>query len=62
MMDESSSNFRHEQIAKVAYELWEKKGPPSGSVQIDWQMAEQILGLDAAKPPFAAFSLEANEE
>jgi hypothetical protein len=62
-MDQSSSNLRHEQVAKLAYELWERRGRPTSSAERDWLLAEQILeSLDPAKPPFGAFSLEANEE
>ena len=62
-MDQSSSNLRHEQVARLAYELWERNGRPTGSAETDWLLAEQILEfLDPTKPPFGAFSLEANEE
>jgi hypothetical protein len=62
-MHKSSPNFRHEQIARLAYELWERNGRPKGSAERDWRLAEQILEfLDPAKPPFGAFSLEAREE
>jgi len=61
-MYESSSNIRHEQVARLAYELWERSGRPAGSAERDWLMAEQILELlDPAKPPLGALSLEANE-
>lgn len=62
-MDESPPNLRHQQVAKLAYELWEKNGRPTGSAESDWLLAEQILQLgDPAKLPFGAFSLEAEEE
>jgi DUF2934 family protein len=62
-MHDSSLNIRHEQVARLAYELWERNGRPAGSAERDWLMAEQILEfLDPAKPPFGAFSLEANED
>jgi DUF2934 family protein len=62
-MHDSSSNIRHEQVARLAYELWERNGRPAGSAERDWLIAEQILEfLDPAKPPFGAFSLEANED
>ncbi len=62
-MDESWLRHRHEQIAKLAYEIWETNGRPTGSAERDWVLAEQILELgDAAKLPFGAFFLEANEE
>jgi hypothetical protein len=62
-MYESSPNLRHEQVARLAYELWERNGRPTGSAETDWLLAEQILEfLDPTKPPFGSFSLEANEE
>jgi Protein of unknown function (DUF2934) len=62
-MDESPPSLRHRQVARLAYELWERNGRPPGSAESDWLMAEQILQLeDPAKPPFGAFSLEAKEE
>ena len=61
-MDEPLSSLRHEQVAKLAYQLWERNGRPAGSAERDWLLAEQILEfLDTAKPPFGAVSLEANE-
>jgi hypothetical protein len=62
-MHESSPNPRHEQVAKLAYELWERNGRPKDSAERDWQLAEHILEfLNPAKPPFGALSLEASEE
>jgi hypothetical protein len=62
-MNESLARLRRKQVAKLAYELWERNGRPSGSAERDWLMAEEILDfLDPAKPPFADHSLEANEE
>jgi hypothetical protein len=62
-MYKSSPNLWHEQVARLAYELWEKNGRPKDSAERDWLMAEQILEfLDPAKPAFGALSLEAREE
>jgi hypothetical protein len=33
----------HEDIAKVAYHLWEERGAPIGSPEVDWRRAEQEL-------------------
>jgi hypothetical protein len=32
---------RHEFIAKLAYKLWDKRGRPFGSPDVDWFAAEQ---------------------
>ena len=61
-MSELLSHLRHDQIARLAYELWERNGRPAGSAERDWLLAEQILEvLDPTKPAFGAFSFEANE-
>jgi hypothetical protein len=36
-----------EEIAKLAYQLWEERGAPIGSPEIDWARAEQALSGDA---------------
>ena len=36
----------HEDIEKLAYQLWEERGAPVGSPEIDWERAEQTLGED----------------
>jgi hypothetical protein len=62
-MSEPLSKFRHEQVAILAYEFWERNGRPTDSAERDWLLAEQLLeSLDPAKPPFGALSLEAKEE
>jgi Protein of unknown function (DUF2934) len=32
-----------EEIEKLAYQLWEERGAPLGSPEIDWERAEQAL-------------------
>ena len=32
---------RHEFVAKLAYKLWEQRGRPLGSPEVDWFAAEQ---------------------
>jgi len=34
---------RHEFVAKLAHELWEKRGHPLGSPDVDWFAAEQAV-------------------
>jgi hypothetical protein len=34
---------RNEFVAKLAYELWEKRGRPLGSPEVDWFAAEQAV-------------------
>jgi len=34
---------RHEFVAKLAHELWERRGRPFGSPEVDWFAAEQAM-------------------
>jgi hypothetical protein len=34
---------RHELVQKLAYQLWEKRGSPLWSAEIDWFAAEKTL-------------------
>ena len=33
----------HEQVAILAYHLWQERGCPEGSPEVDWLQAEQQL-------------------
>jgi hypothetical protein len=35
-----------EEIEKLAYQLWEERGAPLDSPEIDWERAEQALHAD----------------
>ncbi|MGI8960240.1 MAG: DUF2934 domain-containing protein [Bryobacteraceae bacterium] len=41
----------HEDIAKLAYALWQQRGCPSGSAEFDWFAAEEKL-LESAEGRF----------
>jgi hypothetical protein len=59
---ESLPDLRHQQIAKLAYEIWEKNGRLAGSSEQNWLQAEQMVdSTGPANLPFGAFSLEADE-
>jgi hypothetical protein len=34
---------RHEFVAKLAYQLWEERGSPFGSPEVDWFAAERTV-------------------
>ncbi len=34
---------RHEFVAKLAYKLWEERGRPFGSPEVDWLAAERAM-------------------
>jgi Protein of unknown function (DUF2934) len=62
-MHKPPSDLWHQQVARLAYELWERNGRPAGSAEKDWLLAERILEfLDPAKAAFGAISLDPNEE
>ena len=42
-MDEIRSENAYERTAKLAYELWELRGCPEGSPEVDWAAAEEVL-------------------
>ena len=35
----------HEAVARLAYYLWEQRGRPEGSGELDWRQAEQKIGI-----------------
>jgi hypothetical protein len=43
----------HEDVAKLAYRLWEERGRPMGSPEVDWYRAER----EVETPPQAMSSL-----
>jgi hypothetical protein len=46
---------RHEEIAKLAYQLWERRGRPVGSPEIDWRAAESVLRARDSEEEFSPF-------
>jgi hypothetical protein len=56
-------------VGKLAYQLWEERGRPSGSPEQDWFRAEEQLrhhlgpsSPDSPEfPPLPSFSFEPNE-
>jgi hypothetical protein len=45
-------------ISELAYQLWEKRGRPFGSPEVDWYEAEKAL---AGESHLYCFSMEADE-
>ena len=54
--------YRHQEIAKLAYELWERRGRPLGSSEIDWYAAESALGVRDSQEEFSPFGLRMRPE
>ncbi len=44
--------YKHEEIARIAYELWERRGRPFGSPEIDWHAAENVLDAQDSRGEF----------
>lgn len=40
-------------IAALAYELWERRGRPDGSSEVDWLRAEELLAAELQRSSFA---------
>jgi len=55
--------YRNDEIAKLAYQLWERRGRPLGSPEIDWYAAESALGVRDWQDQFSPLSVhtEADE-
>jgi hypothetical protein len=43
LIPDFSYESRHEFVEKLAYELWEQRGRPLGSPDVDWFAAEQAV-------------------
>lgn len=52
----------HELTAKLAYQLWEQRGRPFGSPEVDWFAAEKtVASLHSMELPLYGIKLEADE-
>ena len=49
--------YTHEEIARLAYELWERRGRPLGSPEIDWYAAESALRVRDSQEQFSLLSV-----
>ena len=45
--------YMHDEIEKLACELWERRGHPLGSPEIDWYAAESALGVKDSREEFS---------
>ena len=48
--------YGHDEVAKLAYEFWERRGRPLGSPEIDWYAAESTLRMQDSREPFSLLS------
>ena len=50
--------FYHEQIERLAYQLWEERGRPAGSPDDDWFRANEILSdQEMNRLPFSSVAM-----
>jgi hypothetical protein len=54
--------YRHDEIAKLAYEFWQRRGRPLGSPEIDWYAAENALGVRDSEKQFPFLSVRFEPE
>ena len=47
-MEKIDPGIRHEDIERLAYELWQSRGSPVGSPQEDWEHATDIMVMREA--------------
>ena len=61
-MDDFFAGDAHAVTAKRAYQLWEQRGRPFGSPEVDWFAAEKALAsAPKLELPLNGIALEANE-
>ena len=62
-MDYFFAGDAHDATAKLAYQLWEQRGRPFGSPELDWFAAEKALGSSHRdlELPLYGIRLEADE-
>ena len=63
-VEECAARHVHMVTEQLAYELWERRGCPLGSPEVDWFAAEESLTSMFAYSglPQCAFSAESSEE
>jgi hypothetical protein len=54
--------YRHDEIAKLAYTLWELRSRPLGSPKIDWHAAERALGVRDSREELSFLSVRFEPE
>ena len=54
--------YRHDEIATLAYELWDRRGRPPGSPEIDWYAAESALRVRDSQEHFSLLSVRLEPE
>ena len=50
-MDGHVSGPGNEDIARLAYQIWEERGRPVGSAEVDWYEAERQLQTRSSEMP-----------
>jgi Protein of unknown function (DUF2934) len=55
--EKMKEKYTHGEIARLAYQLWERRGRPLGSPEIDWYVAESSLGVRDSQEQFSLLSV-----
>ena len=51
----------HDELCRAAYGFWQERGCPDGSPEVDWQRAEEELGLEEVESYASASSSRADQ-
>jgi DUF2934 family protein len=60
--EQMTEAYRHDEIARLAYEFWERRSRPLGSPEIDWYAAESALGVMHSQEQFSLLSVRLEPE
>jgi hypothetical protein len=60
--EQMTKEFRHDEIAKLAYGLWERRSRPLGSPEIDWYAAKSALRVRDSQEQFSLMSVRLEPE
>jgi len=60
--EQMTEAYPHDAIAKLAYGLWERRGRPLGSPEIDWYAAESALGVRDSQEQSSLLSVRLEPE
>ena len=56
VMTHSAHIPRHEEVETLAYKLWEERGAPFGTPEVDWFHAEEELHAAANDTPLSVLA------
>ena len=60
--EKMKDKYTQQEIARLAYQLWERRGRPLGSPEMDWYAAETALGVRDSQEQFSPLSVHTEAE